>query len=831
MEFKEKITTLLSNFKEWYSLQKEERPRLFQGLKYTGWAALGGLVLLFFFVLSVYWGAFGQLPTYPDLRNIQNNTASQVYSDDGVLLGKYFYRENRLNADFGDISPSVIQALIATEDARFFEHEGIDLRALFRVFFKSILMQDDSAGGGSTLSQQLAKNLFPREDNGIISMPVAKVKEIFIARRLEQLYSKEELLNLYLNTVPFGGQVYGIKVASQRFFNVDPKYLKTEQAAVLVGMLKANTYYNPSRNPENALTRRNVVLQQMQKSEYLTKVEKDSLQQLPLELDYHPESSNQGLATYFREHLRQELKNVLKDFPKSDGSNYNLYTDGLRIHTSIDSRLQGYAERSVAQHMKKLQKTFDDHWKKGQPFDKKLLTLATEKSARYKKLKAGGMSQKDIIAAFAEKRNMEVFSWEKGTEEREMSSLDSIKYYLSLLNAGFLAMDPQNGKIKAWVGGINHEFFHYDHVKSTRQAGSIFKPIVYTAALQSGIEPCNYVDNLLTTYTDYDDWRPENAGGEYGGVYSMEGGLSKSVNTVAVDMIMRTGVDSVIQLAQKLGITSNIPPVPSIALGVADVSLFEMVQVYAAYANGGYRTKPKYLTRIETADGKLIADFENQDEEIREQILGSDEVAIINKMLQTVVTEGTGRRLNYEFGLTNEIAGKTGTTQNQSDGWFIGFTPKLVAGSWVGGEFPQIHFNSLKLGQGSNTALPIWGNFYQTLLKDKAFQNWNTANFPPLSDSLSMALDCERFLEARPSEWEEIIREEGIWDDILGIFKKKENADSIRAAKRDRVNTNPNREQSKRSREIEKRNKALDKKRRSKKKKKKFWDKVFGRKN
>jgi len=823
--------TVISQFKEWISNQREEKPRLFKGLFYSAIAAIAGLFLLFIFVLSVYWGVFGKIPGYPDLKRIQNNTASQVYSEDGVLLGKY-YIQNRLNADFGEIAPSVLNALVATEDARFFEHDGIDLRAWVRVFFVTVLMQDSAGGGGSTLSQQLAKNLYPRENHGVFSIPVSKVKEMFVARRLERLYKKEELLNLYLNTVPFGGNIYGIKVASQRFFNTSPKYLKPEQAAVLVGMLKANTYYDPARNPENALKRRNTVLHQMFKYEYISEVEKDSLQALPLELDFHPESSDEGLATYFREHLRQELKDILKAHPKEDGSTYNLYTDGLKIHTSIDSRLQSYAESAVANHMKKLQTDFDKHWKGGNPLgDEKILTTAKKNSRRYKGLKAKGLSEKEINTAFAEKRTMKIFSWNGESEEREMSPMDSIKYYLTLLNAGFFAMDPRNGKVRAWVGGIDHSYFKYDHVKSRRQAGSIFKPIVYTAALQAGVEPCNYVDNFLTTYTDHEDWRPENANGKYEGVYSMEGGLSKSVNTVAVDMIMKTGAEPVRALAQKLGITSDIPSVPSIALGVADVSLYEMVQVYSAFANQGYQPTTRYLSRIETAEGEVIVDFnENGEGEFLTQVISEDEATIINQMLQTVVNEGTGQRLRHTYQLTNDIGGKTGTTQNQSDGWFIGYTPTLVAGSWVGGEYPQIHFNSLSLGSGSNMALPIWGNFYQSAVKDDAFRSWENAAFPPVSDSIRMVLNCERWLERRPTVIDNLQPQE-LWDDILGIFRKNKRdsvqADAGTVITKKRRNTKTTTTRSERSKEIERKNKRLKKKRKRKKKSKKIWDKVF----
>ena len=819
-----------------YQNFSEKNPRLARGLLWGGGGLLVCLLAAFFFAIAVYRGAFGPLPAYAELRAIQNYTASQVYAEDSVLLGKY-YIENRLNADFEEISPTVIQALIATEDARFFEHSGIDLRAWVRVFLRTVLLRDNSGGGGSTLSQQLAKNLFPRQDHGLFSIPANKIKEMFIARRLERLYTKAELLNLYLNTVSFSDNIYGIKVAAQRFFGTSPKDLKAEQAAVLVGMLKGTSLYDPVRHPQRALGRRNTVLAQMRKYEYISAETLDSLLHLPLNLSYLPEGNDRGLATYFREHLRLELESVLKKHPKPDGTFYNLYTDGLKIYTTIDSRLQKHAEAATTEQMKKLQASFDEHWRgKNAWGNEKTLDFAIKNSDRYKKLKAAGIAESVIDSIFKKPVAMSVFSWEKGAAERTMSPLDSIKYYLGILNVGFLAMDPASGKILAWVGGIDHHFFKYDHVKSKRQPGSTFKPIVYAAALQKGISPCHYLDNTLTTYANYEGWTPENSEGEYGGVYSMEGALCHSVNTATVQLMMETGVDTVRQMALNLGVESDLPKLPSIALGTAEISLKEMVKVYAAFANKGLSTEPYYLLRIETAEGKVLVDFEKNRKIQQVRALSAEQAAMMTKMLQTVVDSGTANRLRWEFGLWSPIAGKTGTTQNNSDGWFIGYTPKIVAGVWVGGELPQIRFRSMALGQGASTALPIWGSFYKKVLEDSVFMQWKKSGFALLPDSLTEKMDCPLYLPERPFFDGDDYGKEG-WKSwmtaFLNVFKKDEepvdSLQNIEGIPENSVPSGSRQPRSEASERIRKKNEQLEEKRERKEKRKEFWDKVFGR--
>lgn len=733
--------------KTWLS-QPGNRKKLFKwSIIAAGMAFLSGCLL----ALLVYLGAFGKLPTYTDLKAIRNYTASQVYADDKVQLGKY-YIQNRVNASLEEIPDYVLNALVATEDARFFEHRGVDLRAWLRVLVKSVLLMDDSAGGGSTLSQQLAKNLFPRQKYWVLSTLVNKMKETFTARRLERTYSKEELLNLYLNTVPFGEDIYGIKVASQRFFSTPPHELRPEQAAVLVGMLKGNTLYNPARHPENALKRRDVVLNQMVKYEYLSPKKAAALKKLPLGVKYHKEGHDEGLATYFREHLRLEVEEMLKDYTKPDGSPYNLYTDGLKIYTTINSRMQRYAEEAVQEQMAKLQKDFYDNWKnrKAPWNDEKLLIEAKKRSPRYQTLQAQGLSAAEIDKIFATPISMRLFDWEKGEVERTMSPMDSLRYYLGILQTGFLAMEPNTGLIRAWVGGIDHQFFQYDHVKSRRQVGSTFKPIVYAAALENGMLPCEYTPNEEVVYTEYKNWKPRNASGEYGGVYSMEGGLSGSINSVSVGIIMRAGIGEVRELAKKMGLEGHIPNEPSIALGTADASLYEMVQAYGTFANRGRRPEAHYLDRIETADGKVIVKFDRPNPNRFPALLETNHADMMIKMLEAVVDSGTARRLRYEFGLGNDIGGKTGTTQNNSDGWFVGFTPKLVAGAWVGAETPQVHFRSTRLGQGGYSALPIWGRFMKKVNADSELKNWRWGKFPTPADSVTALMQCPHFLPEMP---------------------------------------------------------------------------------
>ncbi|MFT5165338.1 MAG: penicillin-binding protein 1A [Saprospiraceae bacterium] len=803
-------------------------PKIAIAVKTLAGLVVAGILSILGFFLIIYFGAFGKIPTAVDLKDIRNHEASEIYSSDSVLLGKY-YIENREIVGIDDISPDIINALIATEDARFFQHNGIDLRAWVRVFFKTILLGDDSAGGGSTLSQQLAKNIYKREKHRFFTTPVNKIKEMVIARRLEKVYTKEELINLYLNTVPFGFNMYGVEVASNQLFNTSAKEISTQNAAVIVGMLKGNTYYNPARNPKNATSRRNTVLSRMEKYSYLNTATVDSLQQLPLVVEYKKEGNNLGIATYFRENLRQDLNELIKAYKKPNGESYNIYTDGLKIYTTVDSRMQQYAEEAVAEQMKLLQKSFDTHWKGKKPWAKdEVIENIMKQSQRYQSLKAQGASDEEIKKVFDTPVRMTIYSSE-GDETKDMSPLDSIKYYYALLNAGFLVMEPKTGAIMAWVGGLDHKYLQYDHVKSRRQVGSTFKPIVYAKALERGIEPCDYIANQLTTFIDYDDWTPQNADGKYGGYYSMKGGITGSVNVVAVNLIMRAEVGSVVDLAHKMGVTSRIPQGPAIALGAVDVSLFDMVKVYGTLANRGVRQDPYYITRIETSDGEVLAEFYKP---LAERVLDIDNADIMIDMMQSVVDSGTAKRLRFQYGVQGQIAGKTGTTQSHADGWFMGFTPKLVAGAWVGGESPQVHFRSLSLGQGANTALPIWGRFMNKVYKDKSLSKYKNGAFPIPSEEVLARLDCPPFYEELPMLVSDSLemQEEGLNAALDRLFE------SLRKDKR--VNEKPdrttNKEEDARTKEserIRKENAKLEKKREKKKKRKEFWDRLTRKKN
>ena len=738
-----KIQTYWRSFSQAY-------PRSSRLLKWSSLLGFLGAFMLFLICSSVYHGAFGPLPTYGELRNIRNNTASEVYAEGEVLMGKY-YVENRINADFDEISAHLINALVATEDARFFEHNGVDIRAWGRVLVKSILLSNESSGGGSTLSQQLAKNLYPRQEYKIISTFINKLRETFIARRLEKIYTKEELLNLYLNTVPFGDDIFGIKVAARRFFNKAPNELSLEEAAVLVGMLKANSYYHPGRHPKRAQGRRNTVMAQMVRYDYLEQSQYDSLMNLPVEASYIKEGKNRGLATHFREHIRQRVEEELAGLSKEDGSPYNLYTDGLKIYTSIDAKLQSYAEAAIQENMPLIQKNFDKNWGKRSPWNDALLNSTMKQSRRYKVLKAAGKSEAEIKDIFNQSVQMKVFNWDDTDDQYELiTPLDSIKHYLTRLNTGLMAMESESGLVRAWVGGIDFGYFQYDHVKSRRQVGSTFKPVVYLEALQQGMMPCEYTPNELVTYEDYQNWQPKNSDGEYGGVYSMEGALSHSVNTVTVELLMRSGIEPIRMLAKNLGVSSAIPEVPSIALGTTEASLFDMLKVYGTFSNAGKKPEVHYLDRIETSDGVVLLEFERPSPKSFEQVVDREHNMMIVKMLESVVDSGTARKLQYRYGLYGDIAGKTGTTQNQSDGWFVGFTSNMVAGVWVGAESPQIHFRTMSAGQGSNTALPIWGTFMRSMYKDKALAKKYRGKFPSMPDTLLANMLCPPYLEEMP---------------------------------------------------------------------------------
>ena len=716
------------------------------------------MVLPLLFLFAVNMNAFGRLPGTADLRNIQNNVATEVFSADSVLLGRYYY-QNRTNTSLENINTYLIDALIATEDARFYKHQGVDFRSWMRVFVKTILLGKDT-GGGSTITQQLAKNLFGRNDESLI---VTKAKEAIIARRLENIYNKKEILTLYFNTVPFGDDVYGIETAAKRYFNKSASTVNLQEAATLIGMLKANQQYNPRTNPENSKFRRNVVLSQMNKYEFISEAVADSVKQLPMVTDLQHITTNSGLATYFREHLRQEMDRWCRSNFKEDGSPYNLYADGLRIYTTLDSKLQRYAEDAVKTQMEDLQNAFDEHWKTQKPWDKNsnILASTVSNTELYKQLKEEGADHETIKKKFAEEKVLNYFSYnDKG--EKKMSLLDSIKHHLMILHAGLLAVDPHKGHVKAWVGGIDHNFFKYDHVnhRTKRQVGSIIKPIVYAAALQSNVDPCGFIPASQVSYKDNDKvWAPRNANGEYDHKYSMKGALTHSMNTISVKLLLQAGIKPTISLAKSMGIESEIPEVPSIALGTNSASLFEMVTAYCTFANNGKPVKPIYVSSITDHRGELIEQFEP--DTVQEQVLSDLHNSLILQMMKNVVNEGTASKLRWKHKIKNDIAGKTGTTQNNSDGWFIGVSPKLVVGVWVGADNPGIRFRSTSLGQGSSTALPVFAKFFENINTDSTYKDISEAKFPPPSQKVRVMLDCADFIEDKPSLFERLFGGKG----------------------------------------------------------------------
>lgn len=742
-------------------------------LKVLLYMVLSGAGILTGIFLFVQIGLFGRMPSVEKLKKIQNYLASEVFTNDNVLLGTY-YIQNRTNVSYDNIPKYFIEALVATEDVRFYNHNGIDRRSIFRVIFKSILLQKESSGGGSTISQQLAKNLFPRKDYFILTMPINKMREMIIARRLEKAYSKRDILELYLNTVSFGENTYGIETASRRFFKKRPAELKIEEAALLVGLLKATNFYNPQTQPKKAIQRRNVVLSQMVKYNYLEEEKADSLKKIPLKLNYLRITHNEGPAPYFREHLRLDMLEWCKKNKKEDGTEYNIYTDGLKIYTTINSDLQNYAEEAMRTHMKYLQKLFDQHWSKKNPWDsnKEILTEKIKSSNRYKDLRKQGKSNEQIMEIMKKPVKMEIFTWD-GKVEKTISPIDSIKHYFKFLHAGFLAMEAKSGYIRAWVGGIDYKYFQFDHVISKRQPGSVFKPLVYTAALENGQVPCDFIPNDSVVYVDYDNWTPRNADRNYGGFYTMKGGLTHSVNTISVHLLMGTGIEKVKKVSKDMGIDSELPDVPSLALGTGEVSLLEMIKAYSVFPNKGTLVRPIYVKRIEDKYGNVL--FEDKTEVIEDNVISPETAEIMTEMMKGVVNDGTAASLRSVYGLNNEIAGKTGTTQMNTDGWFIGFTPDLVAGVWVGGENPIIRFRSMSYGQGSHSALPIWARFMQKLYNDPLYRFSKTSAFQ-ISEDVISELDCPEYREEPIENIIETFRKqsESVIDMIKRIFRKKD---------------------------------------------------------
>ncbi|WP_167606968.1 penicillin-binding protein 1A [Maribellus sediminis] len=764
--------------------------------KYPIWQWLWKSALVLFllgclFFILVFLGVLGPVPSKKQLHQINNPLASEVYSADGKILGRY-YIENRSYATFEEISPNVINALVATEDARFYEHRGIDEIALARVLVKSIILRKDNSGGGSTISQQIAKNLFPRVNYGPLSMPVNKLREAIIAYRLERIYNKYEILALYLNTVPFAENTYGIEVAAERFFSKSPKNLDVHEAAVIVGMLKANNYYNPRTHPDRALGRRNVVIDLMVTHNYLSAEKAAVYKEKPLGVKYRLISYNQGPAPYFLEMIKPELMDWCEAHTNEKGDKYNLYTDGLKITTTLDYNLQTYAQQAVKEYMKDLQKVFDNHWRNRDIFKEnpEIIKSAVQNHNH------SGSSYSEELKKYDKKINTTLFTWD-GLENRDVTRLDSLKHYLKILNAGFIAIDPHNSTLKAWVGGIDYRFFKYDHVKAPRQTGSTFKPFVYLTALEENIPADTYFPNQYKVYEEYNDWAPRNSHDDYEGYYNMKGALAKSINTVSVDVLLEAGIDETIEIARDLGISSDLPEYPSLALGVASISLKEIVEAYAGIVNDGVPVESNYLVEIADKNGKVLHTFKHESGYY--PVVAPENCRAIINMMEEVTNTGTGRGIRTVYNIPGDFAGKTGTTQNNSDGWFIGITPDLVTGCWVGADDPRVHFRTTTYGQGAYMALPIVGKFFYKTYRDRKFANLATHTFQQPSEEMLAMLsepgyrdvldiqkhdfnlaDIFRRDREKPGELgnrkkvEAEKKDDGqIWKKIKSIFKKK----------------------------------------------------------
>ena len=755
------------------------------------WIGFGSglLAIILLFVLAAA-GVFGPLPTFEELENPENNVATEVISIDGKTLGKY-YHENRTPVNYRDLPENLIHALIATEDERFYDHSGIDAKGTARALVKL-----GKGGGASTITQQLAKMLFTKRASGnIFKRVIQKAKEWVIAIQLERQYTKHEILTMYLNKYDFLNLAVGIRSASRIYFGKEPKDLRVEEAAMLVGMLKNASYFNPLRRAELVEKRRNVVLNQMLRNEFISQKERDSLSLIPLTLDLHREDTNDGTATYFREYMRDFMKDWAKTHKKPDGSDYNIYRDGLKIYVTIDSKMQHYGELAVNRHMANLQKSFFKQQKENEfaPFvyvpskdlekaikqkidtaqlrilkevedstfvasAERILKTTMRRSDRYKSMKLAKASDKEIDSAFNAKRNMRVFSWQ-GEKDTIMSPIDSIRYYKYFLQTGVLSVEPQTGHVKVWVGGVNYKYFKYDHAKQgKRQVGSTFKPFVYATVInQLKISPCEKYPNIpytipAGTFGIPEDWTPGNSGGEYGGELTLKQALAKSINAITARMMYKVGPKNVKRLARSLGITCYIPEVPSIALGTVDLSLYEMVGAYSTFANQGMYIKPMMVLRIEDKNGTVLDNFSPETREV----LSKEAAYTVLNLLEGVTHFGSGIRLRtttgvypdsiatgYPYAFTNPIAGKTGTTQNQSDGWFMGIVPNLATGVWVGAENRSVHFKGITRGQGASMALPIWALYMKEVYKDSTL-NVSQGEFER-PENISINLDCNTF--------------------------------------------------------------------------------------
>lgn len=738
-------------------------------------------------MLLLVW-AFADIPSFEELENPESKLATQVIAEDGEILST-FHIENRSYVSYGDLSPYLVEAVVATEDVRFYEHSGIDFVSLGRVFFKTLLLSDSSQGGGSTVTQQLAKTLYPRHDVSSripgwskVKMVWIKLKEWITAVKLERNYTKDEIMDMYLNAVFFGSNAYGVKSAAMTFFGKNPSDLNEEESAMLVGMVNKPTRYNPVGNPDKALARRNFVLGQMRKAGYLSKTECDSLQQTPIVLSYRMLDHNAGLAPYFRDMLRRTMNarepdrsdySVYENYRadslqwaddplygwlnknlKPDGSRYNLDKDGLRIYTTINYKMQKYAEEAVAEHLgKDLQDKFwiDQRSKINKPFsndiDKatrdRLMAQARRWSDRWRMMKARGASDSEIRKSFGEKTEMRVFSWKgKGYIDTVMTPDDSIRYYKAHLRAAFMVMEPQTGHVKAYVGGPDYRYFKYDNIRqSKRQVGSTIKPFLYTLAMQEGMTPCDKVVNVPQTFiVGNDTWTPQSTDKDewIGKTVTLKWGLTKSSNNISAYLMKQFGPHAMAEMMRKMGITSHIDEVPSLCVGPADISLYEMVAAYNTFPSRGVHIDPLFVTRIEDNSGNVLSEFTSR----KREAISEQTAYLMANLMQGVVNNGTAVRLRFKYGLKGEIAGKTGTTNDQADGWFIGYTPTITGGVWVGAEDRQIHFQSMAYGQGSNMALPIWGIWMKKVLADGTLGISESDRFvaPP---GMTLDLDCD----------------------------------------------------------------------------------------
>ncbi|WBX73633.1 transglycosylase domain-containing protein [Tenacibaculum pacificus] len=730
--------------------------KCFWGILLSGFLFVG----LLFLLASL--GTFGELPSFEELENPKSDLATEVISSDGKTLGKYYVKANRTPIEYKDLPEVLIKALVATEDERFYEHSGIDFYGTARA-----VSNLGRKGGASTITQQLAKNLFNKGGSSNIFKRLSqKLKEWVVAIKLERQYTKAEIATMYLNTQGFLFNATGIRSATRIYFGKEPKELDIQEAAILVAMLKNPRQYNPhrERSKKKSLQRRNVVFAQMAKNDIITEKEKDSLQKLPLKINFTPESHSDGLATYFRENLKQRLKKWAKENPKENGEFYNIYKDGLKIHVTIDSRMQRYAEEASSEHVANLQSFFFKEQKKNKnaPFydlEKSqvlnILKRGKRSSTRYKRMKAAGKSEKEIEKSFNTDTDMRVFSW-KGDRDTVMTPYDSIRYYKHFLRSGLVSIEPQTGHIKAWVGGISHKYFKYDAVEQQkRQVGSTFKPFVYATAInQLKMSPCDKLPNILYTipkekYGMPKDWTPENASNKYGGELTLKEALARSVNVITARLIDKVSPVNVARLAESAGIKSEIDPNPSIALGAVDLSLIEMVSAYSTFANKGLRVSPMMITRIEDKNGTVLEDFVPKTKEV----LSEESAYVVLDLLKGVTQSGSGARLRsgwtrrkdattgFPYKFTNPIAGKTGTTQNQSDGWFMGVVPNLATGVWTGGEDRATHFKGIALGQGATMSLPTWGLFMQKCYADKTL-NISKQDFEKPSEELTITINC-----------------------------------------------------------------------------------------